>query len=110
MNIVKKISYMLVFMLVTSLNAQDYSTSIGRSMLLGGGARAGGLAGTYSAVGEDATTIYWNPGGLGGIKAIESKGLVIGKDKAVIGFDNIEENINYSTNEPIITTIAPGSA
>jgi len=44
---------------------------------------------------------------IGGVKAIESKGLVIGRDKAIIGFDNIEENINYFTDEPVITTIAP---
>jgi len=44
---------------------------------------------------------------IGGVKAIETKGLVIGRDKAIIGFDNIEENVNYFTNEPIITTIAP---
>lgn len=44
---------------------------------------------------------------IGGVKAIESKGLVPGRDKVVVGFDNIEENVNYFTDEPVITTIAP---
>jgi DNA-binding LacI/PurR family transcriptional regulator len=44
---------------------------------------------------------------IGGLKAMESKGLIAGRDKALAGFDNIEENINYFAAKPVITTIAP---
>ncbi len=44
---------------------------------------------------------------IGGLKAIELKGLVAGRDKAVVGFDNMEENINYMSSNPVMTTIAP---
>lgn len=65
--------YMLIFIMIPILlfSAADYSTSAGRFLLLGGGARPGALGGAYSAVGEDATTITWNPAGLAYVKAIE---------------------------------------
>ncbi len=44
---------------------------------------------------------------IGGLKAMESKGLIVGRDKAVAGFDNIEENGHYFADKPVITTIAP---
>lgn len=56
---------------ISIVSAQDYSTSAGRFLLLGGGARANALGGAYSAVAEDGTAITWNPAGLGAIKAFE---------------------------------------
>jgi DNA-binding LacI/PurR family transcriptional regulator len=44
---------------------------------------------------------------VGGIEALKLKGIIPGKDKAIIGFDNIEENANYGNSEPVLTTIAP---
>ncbi len=61
----------LIIFLAAQISAQDYSTSVGRFLLLGGGARANALGGAYTAVGEDATTITWNPGGLGSVKSFE---------------------------------------
>ena len=67
----KGFTIMMIILFSFPLMAQDYSTSVSRFLLLGGGARAGGLGGAYTAVGEDASTITWNPGGLGRIKSFE---------------------------------------
>ena len=68
----KNIKYItLILLLSANLFAQNYSTSGGRFLLLGGGARAGALGGAYSAVAEDGSTIAWNPAGLGAVKAFE---------------------------------------
>jgi len=68
----KRLKYiLLIFLLISNVYAQDYSKSVGRFLLLGGGARAGALGSAYSAVAEDATTIVWNPAGLGAVKSFE---------------------------------------
>ena len=68
----KRIIYTLVILFwVINCYAQDDSTSVGRFLLLGGGARPGALGGAYSAVAEDGSTIAWNPAGLGAVKSFE---------------------------------------
>ncbi|MBU1077409.1 MAG: PorV/PorQ family protein [Spirochaetes bacterium] len=63
--------FLIILIFYSGLAAQDYSTSVGRFLLLSGGARAGAMGGAYSAVAEDASTINWNPGGLAFIKGYE---------------------------------------
>ncbi len=65
--------YSIIALLMISrlYSNNDYSTSAGRFLLLGGGARPGALGGAYSAVAEDAGAITWNPGGLAYVKAFE---------------------------------------
>jgi len=38
----------------------------GEFMALGGGARAMGMGGAFSAVAGDASTVFWNPAGISG--------------------------------------------
>ncbi len=40
----------------------------GEFMAMGGGARALGLGGAYSAVASDASAIFWNPAGISGLE------------------------------------------
>lgn len=44
---------------------------------------------------------------IGVLNAMKTKGVIPGKDIAVAGYDNIEENSNYICSEPELTTIAP---
>ncbi len=46
-------------------------TSSADFLKLGPGARAQGMAGSFTAVSDDATSVYWNPGGLGFVKRQE---------------------------------------
>ncbi len=55
-------SIILVFVLSHSLLATKYTAAFLNS---GAGARALGLGGSFTALGLDATTIYWNPSALG---------------------------------------------
>jgi len=71
-DIMKRILYIIsAILVISSAYAQDYSTSAGRFLLLGAGARAGALGSANSAVAEDGTTTMWNPAGLAAIKSIE---------------------------------------
>lgn len=44
---------------------------------------------------------------LGAVEALREKNVAIGREIAVAGYDNIEDNPNYTTPHPILTTIAP---
>ena len=44
---------------------------------------------------------------LGALDIMREKGVTIGRDIAIAGYDNIEENANYYCERPILTTIAP---
>lgn len=51
-----------------SFSADAKGTSAAQFLKLGAGARAAGMGEAYSAVCEDADSVYWNPGALSGIK------------------------------------------
>jgi len=49
----------------------DYKgTSAGQFLKLGAGARAAAMGEAYSAICEDADSVYWNPGALSGLRGI----------------------------------------
>lgn len=68
--LVRKIESVLAIALISlilfcqSAKAAGTGTSTGEFLKLGIGARAAGLGGAYTAVCNDATSIYWNPAGL----------------------------------------------
>ena len=43
-------------------------TAAAQVLKLGVGARAAGMGNTYAAIADDIAAVYWNPGGLGGVK------------------------------------------
>ncbi|RKZ05945.1 hypothetical protein DRQ05_05570, partial [bacterium] len=51
----------VILIIPASVSAQKYA---GEFMALGGGARAMGMGGAFTAVAGDATTGFWNPAGL----------------------------------------------
>jgi len=58
------IIFFMISLLATSANATKYA---GAFMDDGGGARALGMGGAFTAVASDPSTTYWNPAGLSGI-------------------------------------------
>jgi long-subunit fatty acid transport protein len=72
----KKVVYIIIFILMPFVvYSQDASDAIGiLDKELGFGARALGMGGAYTAVGEDYSAIYWNPAGLAQIKRVEITG------------------------------------
>lgn len=54
----------------TAFSSDDKGTSSAQFLKLGAGARAAGMGEAYSAICDDATAVYWNPGALGGIRGI----------------------------------------
>ncbi|MFA6568421.1 MAG: LacI family DNA-binding transcriptional regulator [Victivallales bacterium] len=44
---------------------------------------------------------------LGLTEAVKCKGMKPGKDVSIAGYDNVEENVNFSVDRPFLTTIAP---
>ena len=66
-----KIAY-VILMLTTSLYAQSKVGSSAAAFLGSGvGSRAIGMGGAFSAVGGDASILYWNPGAMANIKKSE---------------------------------------
>jgi len=55
---------LFIFTGSSSTCAEGEGTSGSPFLLIGGGVRAMGMGGAFCAVADDATTIYWNPGGL----------------------------------------------
>jgi hypothetical protein len=58
----------LTILLVKSIYCGEYA---GDFLTIGVGARALGMAGAFAGVADDATTTYWNPGGMTEIKGVE---------------------------------------
>ena len=53
------------------LNAGEAGTSGFLFLRLGNGARAGGMGEAFTAVADDATSIYWNPAGMANVRGVE---------------------------------------
>ena len=62
----------LLLMLTMSLSAQSKVGSSGAAFLGSGvGSRAIGMGGAFSAVGGDASILYWNPGAMANVQKSE---------------------------------------
>ena len=62
-----------IIMLVSAVDASaaDPGTSGFMFLRLGNGARAGGMGEAYTAVSDEATSIYWNPAGMASVEGVE---------------------------------------
>jgi len=60
--------FLLISLCVPAMGAEKYA---GEFLNIGAGARALGMGGSFVAVANDATSAYWNPAGLGGLKRTE---------------------------------------
>ena len=54
----------LIFLCVSTICYANTGGASGAFLQLGGGARACGMGGAYTAVADDLYSLYWNPGGL----------------------------------------------
>lgn len=62
----------VLFMTMTTFASAGEPGSSGFTFLrLGNGARAGGMGEAFTAVADDATSIYWNPAGMAGVEEVE---------------------------------------
>ena len=64
----------MLFLLAASparalFRSSDAGTSTAQFLKLGAGARAAGMGEAYSAVADEATALYWNPGALARVRA-----------------------------------------
>jgi long-subunit fatty acid transport protein len=68
----KKIIYILTALIMIAgesfAASPNAGTSTAQFLKLGAGARASGMGEAFAGVADDATAIYWNPAGLGGIE------------------------------------------
>ena len=67
----KLILFILVIILPTAIFGDDFSkvgTASAQFLKIGVGARAMGLGGTFTAIANDVSTIYWNPAGIANLK------------------------------------------
>lgn len=53
---------------------RDSGTAGGQFLKLGGGARAGGMADSFSAIADDVSAVYYNPAGLSQLKGMQFAG------------------------------------
>ncbi len=72
----RKFSGILAFAMVLSipfagLSAGEAGMSGFVFLRLGNGARAGGMGEAFTAVADDATSIYWNPAGMANVEGVE---------------------------------------
>jgi len=63
-----KIILVYIIFLLSRIYGVEYA---GDFLTIGVGARALGMGGAFAGVADDATTIYWNPGGMTEIKGVE---------------------------------------
>lgn len=74
MKIYKIIFFIILAGAVSVLSAQTVKTGTTAAQVLkiGVGARAVGMGGAYTAVANDISAMYWNPGGLASVKSNEA--------------------------------------
>ena len=71
-------NYLIQYMVITALSisaifAQAVSktgTSAGQFLKIGVGSRAIGLGGAFTAIADDASSLYWNPSGIANNKTL----------------------------------------
>jgi hypothetical protein len=73
---IRKLSFgialgMAIMLTFVELAASEAGTSGFMFLRLGNGARAGGMGEAFTAVADDATTIYWNPAGMTNVGGVE---------------------------------------
>ncbi|MCK4549580.1 MAG: PorV/PorQ family protein [Candidatus Krumholzibacteria bacterium] len=61
----------LLIMMTALASAGEPGSSGFTFLRLGNGARAGGMGEAFTAVADDATSIYWNPAGLAAVEEVE---------------------------------------
>ncbi|MBI5555619.1 MAG: PorV/PorQ family protein [Elusimicrobia bacterium] len=62
---------MICSLVGTALASSKVGTSGAQFLKIGIGGRATAMGGVYTGVADDVSAIYWNPGGLGGLKSTE---------------------------------------
>jgi hypothetical protein len=62
---------MICSLVGTALASSKVGTSGAQFLKIGVGGRATAMGGVYTGVADDVSAIYWNPGGLGGLKSKE---------------------------------------
>ncbi|MBN2185326.1 MAG: PorV/PorQ family protein [Candidatus Krumholzibacteriota bacterium] len=65
------VTAMVMLFSVSAATAGDPGTSGFVFLRLGNGARASGMGEAYTAVSDDATSIYWNPAGLASVEGVQ---------------------------------------
>lgn len=71
----KKLLIVLAFVTAAALSFAAVNDSAGiifPILDMGTGARAAGMGGAYTAVADDASAVYWNAAGLGGVRTIQA--------------------------------------
>lgn len=61
----------LIILTATLVSAGEPGSSGFTFLRLGNGARAGGMGEAFTAVADDATSIYWNPAGMAAVEEVE---------------------------------------
>lgn len=54
-----------------SSNGKNVGTTAAAFLEIGAGARAQAMGGAYTSISADATSMYWNPAGIGGVNGFE---------------------------------------
>jgi long-subunit fatty acid transport protein len=62
---------LLILVTASSATAGEPGTAGFMFLRLGNGARASGMGEAFTAVADDATSIYWNPAGMAGVEEVE---------------------------------------
>lgn len=65
--------YFLVFVCIILIASDSHGGKYaGEFMALGGGARAMGMGGAFTAIVDDATATFWNPAGIAGFSSMQA--------------------------------------
>lgn len=103
----KKVTILLLLVGLLVIVAPRYSFGVGEaaapSLIISPSARAWGLGQSYVAVADDATALYWNPGGLAFLKG-KNISLTHSQLVPMLAPDVYFESINAAWNHKILGT------